>query len=242
MTGRRPCRERPGAGIRPGVVCRRSFQPTGTAPTSIRSTIPRLLRGLHHYWEWLPLAEGVVEWHSGSAGGCWQIRPRSTASVTACQFHTNAHVAFHTRGKCVVDFSAWVLNPRRISLRWHFRVIAAWRAFTRRVNADARRLTPSVGLRPCPRCANIAFRTRGKCVVDFSAWVLNPRRIFVRAQPPRYQRERLLRVRFAHAPERESDTLETRTKLTSHSALVLGGLPRLPAPFKLHEGQRRSQV
>ena len=48
--GRRPCRERPGAGIRPGVVCRRSFQPTGTAPTSIRSTIPRLLRGLRHYW------------------------------------------------------------------------------------------------------------------------------------------------------------------------------------------------
>ena len=33
----------------------------------------------------------------------------------------------------------------------------------------------------------------------------------------------------------KSDTLETRTKLTSHSALVLGGLPRLSFPISLHE-------
>ena len=35
----------------------------------------------------------------------------------------------------------------------------------------------------------------------------------------------------------KSDTLETRTKLTSHSALVLGGLPRLSVPFSLHENK-----
>lgn len=40
----------------------------------------------------------------------------------------------------------------------------------------------------------------------------------------------------------ESDTLEARAKLTSDSALELGGLPRLPAPRTLQEGQRRSQV
>ena len=41
---------------------------------------------------------------------------------------------------------------------------------------------------------------------------------------------------------RKSDTLEARTKLTSHSALDLGGLPRLPFPFSLHEEWRRPQV
>ena len=40
----------------------------------------------------------------------------------------------------------------------------------------------------------------------------------------------------------KSDTLEARAKLTSDSALELGGLPRLPAPRALQEGQRRSQV
>lgn len=30
---------------------------------------------------------------------------------------------------------------------------------------------------------------------------------------------------------RKSDTLETRTKLTSHSALECGGLPQLPTPI-----------
>ena len=40
----------------------------------------------------------------------------------------------------------------------------------------------------------------------------------------------------------ESDTLETRTKLTSHSALDLGGLPRLPTPTTLQRSWRRPQV
>lgn len=40
----------------------------------------------------------------------------------------------------------------------------------------------------------------------------------------------------------QSDTLETRTKLTSHSALELGGLPRLPTPTLLQRSQRRPQV
>ena len=58
----------------------------------------------------------------------------------------------------------------------------------------------------------------------------------------------LLRLRLPSATlrsarlRRESDTLETRTKLTSHSALDLGGLPRLPFPFTLHEEWRRPQV
>ena len=39
----------------------------------------------------------------------------------------------------------------------------------------------------------------------------------------------LLRPRLRlRTPEVESDTLETRTKLTSHSALECGGLPQLP--------------
>ena len=33
----------------------------------------------------------------------------------------------------------------------------------------------------------------------------------------------------------KSDTLEARAKLTSDSALELGGLPRLSVPTKLHE-------
>ena len=42
----------------------------------------------------------------------------------------------------------------------------------------------------------------------------------------------LLRPRLRlRTPEVESDTLETRTKLTSHSALECGGLPQLPTPI-----------
>lgn len=42
----------------------------------------------------------------------------------------------------------------------------------------------------------------------------------------------LLRPRLRlRTPEAESDTLETRTKLTSHSALECGGLPQLPVPI-----------
>ena len=41
---------------------------------------------------------------------------------------------------------------------------------------------------------------------------------------------------------RKSDTLETRTKLTSHSALECGGLPQLPDSLPLHEVRRRPQV
>lgn len=40
----------------------------------------------------------------------------------------------------------------------------------------------------------------------------------------------------------QSDTLETRTKLTSHSALECGGLPQLPTPTLLQRSQRRPQV
>lgn len=34
----------------------------------------------------------------------------------------------------------------------------------------------------------------------------------------------------------QSDTLETRTKLTSHSALECGGLPQLPTPILTSKG------
>ena len=51
-----------------------------------------------------------------------------------------------------------------------------------------------------------------------------------------------LRLRPADVGCGQSDTLEARAKLTSNSALELGGLPRLPAPRVLQEGQRRSQV
>lgn len=49
-------------------------------------------------------------------------------------------------------------------------------------------------------------------------------------------------LRLASRGYGQSDTLEARAKLTSDSALELGGLPRLPAPRTLQEGQRRSQV
>lgn len=43
-------------------------------------------------------------------------------------------------------------------------------------------------------------------------------------------------LRLASRGYGQSDTLEARAKLTSDSALELGGLPRLPAPRTLQEG------
>lgn len=53
------------------------------------------------------------------------------------------------------------------------------------------------------------------------------------------QRLATLNASVARRSGRESDTLETRTKLTSYSALVLGGLPR--QPFS-HQTSRRIET
>ena len=55
-----------------------------------------------------------------------------------------------------------------------------------------------------------------------------------RAASADYSQPLRLRLSETSAPGK-SDTLEARAKLTSDSALELGGLPRLSVPTKLHE-------
>lgn len=177
-----------------------------------------------------------------------RIRCRLTACVTACQSHS-IHVCRETYwGKIGVDFPTWPCQsvpyrqlPRSLRGRCVTRDVAAsWEI--------APRFNLSVGLRPCPRHARIAFRTRGKCVVDFQNCLVNRRRIAtsllsllrccltptygVRGSSAYFTPSALaaLTLRSLRTLRSKSDTLETRTKLTSHSALEPGGLPGRSLP------------